>query len=143
MWATISDLTFVITRYYYIRFFHSFKKRRHNFLLFDPVENFSSRGFSYTVFREARTFWLKKLSIIQKLTNFIKIEKKRQKNLYTYFHPNVKNKAISRAKSASFRRFRFRSKFFCDFCEKFVCLDHISKAMACSECMKTNFISKK
>lgn len=29
------------------------------------------------------------------------------------------------------------------FCEKFVCLDHISKAMACSECMKTNFISKK
>ena len=36
-----------------------------------------------------------------------------------------------------------RTRNVCHFCEKCVCLDHISKAMACSECMKTNFISKK
>ena len=36
-----------------------------------------------------------------------------------------------------------RTRTVCHFCEKFVCLDHFSKAMACSECMKTNFIPKK
>ena len=36
-----------------------------------------------------------------------------------------------------------RTQSFCDFCGKFVCPNHILKATACSECMKTNFISKK